>query len=134
MQTVCEGGCLLLLLLQFLNGDVVAGDALKVLEGLGDEAFVTERKGDGLVLGFSSPTGASSMADIPLGDVRIRPCSSRSAAGMQLEEGTFTACLNRSRPHVLLLLIGAGHFHRSSQLELAKFAASSRSEQATIAA
>lgn len=44
-----------------------------MLEGLGDEAFVTERTGDGLVLGFSSPTGASSMADIPLGNVRSCP-------------------------------------------------------------
>ena len=73
-----EGGreILDLLQMQFLNGDVTAGGVLKVLQGLGPEAFVTERRGDGLVLGFDSPSGAASMVDIPLGNVRSHNCSS----------------------------------------------------------
>ena len=59
------------LALQFLDGEVVAGGALKVLQGLSSDVFVSIRGEDSLVLGVSTSDGAAAMVDTAIGSVRI---------------------------------------------------------------
>jgi hypothetical protein len=56
--------------LQFLDGEVVAGGALKVLQDLRADVFVSERTAEALVLGVAASDGAASMIDTAIGSVR----------------------------------------------------------------
>jgi len=53
--------------LQFLDGEVVAGGALKVLQDVGSDVFVSMHGAESLVLGVATTDGAASMVDTAIG-------------------------------------------------------------------
>ena len=55
--------------MQFLDGEVVAGGALKVLQDVGSDVFVSMHGAESLVLGVATSDGAASMVDTAIGAV-----------------------------------------------------------------